>query len=384
MKDALTDTKTTDSANNMVAAESTTSSTANTSKASGRQRFILLDTLRGYAALVIMFYHFSAFTPNFAGYMAVDFFLILSGFVLTHAYFSNDKLNLWSFIQARFARLYPLHLVTLLAMVGLTMLMGQWFDKTDFLLHFFMIHNIGLGPDTIEFNAPSWSIAVEFWVNVVMAMVLVTFASKLTHRPLRWAILLGIAFFCFAIIAASKGHLNVVEQNILGYVNLGLLRGFASFCVGVVIYEVYTKLSPLLTDQHKNLITLLTPPAIMVFALSLFYPQKETAFDFLLIPLFSVVVFLAAFETGLGVNRLKRFAYLGSISFAVYLVHVPVQRFLEVVLNGAGGLATYVFLSTVMTLTIASLTHHLFELPMNRLVKKWLRWGGNLLKKRRA
>jgi len=384
VKDALTGTHTADSAIKVAGAQSTSPSSANTPKASGRQRFILLDTLRGYAALVIMFYHFSAFTPHFAGYMAVDFFLILSGFVLTHAYFSNDKLNLWSFIQARFARLYPLHLVTLLAIVGLTMVMGQWFDKSDFLLHFFMIHNIGLGPDTIEFNSPSWSIAVEFWVNVVIATGLVTFAHKLTHRPLRWAILLGIAFVCFAVIAASKGHLNVVEQNILGYVNLGLLRGFASFCIGVVIYEVYARVAPTLTDQHKSLIALLTPPAILVFALSLFYPHKETAFDFLLVPLFSVVVFLAAFETGLGVNRLKRFAYLGAISFAVYLVHVPVQRFFEIVLNGAGGLATYVFLSTVVTLAIASLTHHLFELPMNKLVKKWLRWGGNLLKRRRA
>lgn len=377
MKDALTGTTVTDRISNEVASE-------NAPKASSRQRFILLDTLRGYAALVIMFFHFSAFTPHFAGYMAVDFFLILSGFVLTHAYFSSDKLNFWSFAQARFSRLYPLHVVTLLAMVALTMIMGQWFDKTDFLLHFLMIHNIGLGPDTIEFNSPSWSISVEFWVNLVIAAMLLTFASKLTHRPVRWFILLSIAFFCFAVIAASTGHLNVVETNIFGYVNLGLLRGFASFCIGIVIYEVFTKVAPLLTDRHKKLIALLTLPAIMLFALSLFYPQKETAFDFLLVPLFSVVVFLAAFEMGPGINQLKRFAYLGSISFAVYLIHVPVQRFFEVVLDGAGGLATYVLLSTIVTLAVSSLTHHFFELPVNRLMKKWLRWGGNKLMRRKV
>ncbi|MEO9970266.1 MAG: acyltransferase [Hyphomonadaceae bacterium] len=345
-----------------------------------KQRFVALDALRGYAALSIMFYHFQQFTPLFAGYLAVDFFLILSGFVLTHAYFSRDDFNVWGFVQARIARLYPLHLITLLFMAGLSLVMGWYVDKSDFLLHFLMIHNIGLGPDTIVLNSPSWSISVEFWVNIVIALALISVIPSSKQRWLRWGVLLGISCVPLGSLALSTGHLNVVEANLFPFVNLGLLRGFASFCLGIIVYEAFSYYGPLFTDKTHRLIAKLTPPAIILFAVSLFYPIKETAIDFVMIPFFAIVVFLTAFETGKGIGHLKQCAYLGSISFAVYLIHVPVQRFFEVALDGSGSLA-HVFLSTVTTIGLAALAHHYFELPMNRRVKSTLKYGTRLLKR---
>lgn len=345
-----------------------------------KQRFVVLDALRGYAALVIMFYHLQPFTPLFSGYLAVDFFLILSGFVLTHAYFSRDDFSFWEFLLARFARLYPLHLITLLFMAGLGLAMGWYVGKMDFLLHFLMIHNIGFGPDKIVFNAPSWSISVEFWINAVMALALMAIPT-LKQREVRWTVLIGVSWGLLGSLALSAGHLNVVETNLVPFVNLGLLRGFASFCIGIVVYEAFSLYGPSFTDKTRRLIAQLTPPAIILFAMSLFIPFKETAIDFVILPFFAVVVFLAAFETGKGVGHLKQYAYLGSISFAIYLVHVPVQRFFEVALNGSGGPITYVVLSTVTTIGIAALAHHYFELPMNRKVKTWLRYCARRLKR---
>jgi len=64
------------------------------------KRFVLLDSLRGYAAFAIMILHFPEINGSLNTYLAVDFFLILSGFVLMHAYFRNPEFSLVSFAQA--------------------------------------------------------------------------------------------------------------------------------------------------------------------------------------------------------------------------------------------------------------------------------------------
>lgn len=347
---------------------------------SAKHRFLVLDALRGFAALVIMIYHFKAVSPHFASYLAVDFFLILSGFVLTHAYFRHDGFNIWAFAQARVARLYPLHLVTLIASLGVYTLTHRYIDKSDLVLHALMLHNIGLGPDTIEFNSPAWSISVEFWVNMVIALGLITIIPKLSKRWARWGTLTAISLIAFAALFVSPGHLNGVEKNIVPFVNMGLLRGFGSFCLGIIIYELYVHLLPTIDDKKLILISRLTPITILLFAIALFSPVKETAFDFLMVPFFCLVVFLAAFERGFGVAGLGRLSYLGTISFAVYLVHRPVQQFFAHMLDGAGGFPAQFALSVLTTLALAVLANKYLEIPANRLGKKLLGTLGNWLK----
>lgn len=346
-----------------------------------KQRFVVLDTLRGYAAIVIVLYHYKAVRPLFASYLAVDFFLILSGFVLTHAYFSQPNFRFWPFVQARFARLYPLHLLTLITSAGVYLLVGRYLDKSDFLLHALMIHNIGIGPDSIEFNSPSWSISVEFWVNVALGGALLWCLPSLKSRWIRWGVLLGVSYLAFIVLALHAGHLNAVEDNVVPLVNAGLLRGLASFCIGIVIYELFVFVKPKLDAAGYRLISRLTPMVIVLFVMSLLNPAVETAADFLYIPFFAGVVFLAAFERGVGVAQLGRFAYLGSISFALYLVHRPIQQFFVHILDGTGGLAAEMGLSLVVIFAAAHLAHRYFELPMNRLVKRLLERGGHVLRR---
>jgi len=345
-----------------------------------KHRFLVLDTLRGYAALAIMVYHFKVVSPLYASYLAVDFFLILSGFVLTHAYFRHDSFNFWSFAQARFARLYPLHFVTMIASLGVYMLTERYIDKTDLVLHTLMIHNIGLGPDTIEFNSPAWSISVEFWVNIVMAIALITVLPTLRHRWARWCSLAAISYGAFAILSVSPGHLNGVAENVVPFVNMGLLRGFGSFCLGIVVYELYLYALPKLNKDALTLIGRLTPVAIVLFAMSLFSPLKETPLDFLFVPFFCIVVFLAAFERGRGVYQLGKLSYIGTISFAVYLIHRPVQQFFAHILDGSGGFPVQFVLSVVTTVALAVLTNKYLEIPANRYGKIVLRALGNKAK----
>ena len=158
------------------------------------------------------------------------------------------------------------------------------------------------------------------------------------------------------------------------------MRGFGSFCLGIIVYELYAHLLPTISEKKLALISGLAPLAIILFAVSLFSPIKETAFDFLMVPFFCLVVFLAAFERGLGVASLGRLSYLGTISFAVYLIHRPVQQFYAHMLDGAGGFPAQFAISVLTTLALAVLANKYFEIPANRLGKKVLRTLGNWLK----
>lgn len=80
------------------------------------QTFRSLDGLRGIAALLVAFYHWNVFhwMFSFYGYMAVDLFFVLSGFILAHRYLYACSIAKESdFLVARFARLYPMHLFAL-------------------------------------------------------------------------------------------------------------------------------------------------------------------------------------------------------------------------------------------------------------------------------
>ena len=99
-----------------------------------------LTSLRGIAAIVVVILHFAYSTLPEAGvilsrstrffrdgYLFVDLFFILSGFIMTHVYLESflmgvNKTSYWTFIRARFARIYPLHLFTLGVLVGLELL----------------------------------------------------------------------------------------------------------------------------------------------------------------------------------------------------------------------------------------------------------------------
>lgn len=77
--------------------------------------FHTLDSLRGLAAIAIVVFHV---TGDWGGYLAVDFFLVLSGFILSHKYLYMSDVDSISFVGSRLARLYPLHIYSLFTFFG--------------------------------------------------------------------------------------------------------------------------------------------------------------------------------------------------------------------------------------------------------------------------
>ncbi|HEX8021932.1 acyltransferase, partial [Mucilaginibacter sp.] len=178
-----------------------------------KQHFEILDGLRGVAAIAVVTFHFmeivySDYSKDFIGhgFLAVDFFFCLSGFVIGYAYDDRiGKMGIKEFFKSRFIRLHPLVIIG--SVLGL---LGFLFDPLAtqpiarsagsilllFLSSIFMIPNPGMTEryfNLFGFNAPAWSLFWEYVANIVYALVL----YRLARRYLIMLVVISAVGICY-------------------------------------------------------------------------------------------------------------------------------------------------------------------------------------------
>lgn len=133
-------------------------------------RFVQLDALRFFFAVIVVLGHAFGFPQTLVhGAFAVDFFFILSGFVLSHALIGRP-VSAAGFAWARLARLYPLHLLTLgwIVLIALRTVPQDLIPAApELAVHLTMLQGLSLLSQH-SWNHPSWSISVEFIVNILI------------------------------------------------------------------------------------------------------------------------------------------------------------------------------------------------------------------------
>ena len=335
------------------------------------RRFEVLDALRGVAALGVAWFHYRS---GWAGYLAVDFFLVLSGFVLSHGYLYRDRdLSLGRFVTNRLVRLYPLHLVTLLAFaLTASLLEPERLEYavggvTSFVQHLTLTHNVGLSAGELTWNEPSWSISVEFWINVAF--------FALVTRATRSGLLLALSTVLLGTVFLQTGHLDTTATNYFGVLNSGLVRCTGSFLLGIVTYRVCRTLRP--EALAPRLLGALEWVCVALCALVVFARDgKFSALDFAAPLVFCLTVGVFAFEGGRLSRLLGRFGHLGAISYSIYLNQITVLVLLLHVVGPelSGRTAFFLPLYTVVLLAVSHLTYTRFELPVSRALRQ--RIGG--------
>lgn len=331
--------------------------------------------------------HLGGFAAPHKAYLAVDFFFILSGFVLTGAYLR--KAEAAGFFRAymidRIARLYPLHLATLSVLLVINVVFwlstGQALESGwsygdghayTFVLNLLMLQNVGLTTDS-SWNAPSWSISVEFVANIGLGLLFLYLATK--RRAWPW--LLTVALLCYVILFNAYGHLGVFTETAFGFANTGLLRGIAGIALGVVAWQVFDAVKA----NGSGLEPFAAMGCIIAFLGLILFAPSLANLDFLVIPLMLGGVLLTALSEGRapiqkGWMRSTLLA-LGASSYAVYLIHWPIITFIRYQLVYAWGWPIDIAdpaTTAAILLTIALLAfpvHYYFELPMQKKVRSW-------------
>lgn len=285
------------------------------------RRFVVLDFYRYVAALGVFVFHLKnidgSISPAWNGSFGlfVDMFFILSGFVISYSYpaKSNERHSYLRFMQRRIARIYPLHLLTLLAFMGLALAGIQGSTSgtsaSDFIYNLFLVQAWGV-TDHLSFNTPAWSISAELFCYLLFPIL------TLLARSVSPAILALIVAVSYGILA--HGHLPIWQERSQMYganFDYGMLRALPSFLNGILLAILFR-----LSGNYRKRIVILA--GVSVFALAVLILNIFAKPDLAII-LFSLAILLtaigeSAFDRVPGAAWLAR---LGNTSYAVYLLH---------------------------------------------------------------
>lgn len=298
-------------------------------------RFETLDSWRGICAIFVVIFHFicampssfetSAFVRN--SYLFVDFFFVLSGFVLCHSYRGkiSGMRDVGRFAVRRFGRVWPLHAVVLGAFVAAIVVIGRyphpddltltWSSNTyavDALLPSLLLLN-AIKLQGSVWNGPAWSIGAEFYIYLLFALVLVLAPRRLL--PLCIGLSIGALTLIFWL---APDLMNTTWDY-------GLIRCVAGFFGGAAAYHCYERVG----RQYPLKATVNELAAVALVVLFVFNagngPDSVFVTSLAAPFVFGVAVVIFAGEHGFLslALRARPFRALGRYSFSIYMIHQP-------------------------------------------------------------
>ncbi len=342
--------------------------------AQDKQRYTLLDGLRGLAALGVILDHVPSgpLVHIFPGrYLGVQFFFVLSGFVMCHAYRERlaSGMSAIELLRVRFIRLYPLYLLAfaIAAVLALAYAVAGWRHYHPHELATMIWFGALMLPTPFSrggalypLNGPSWSLFFELVVNFIYSLV----ARWLT--PAVFVVMLTVSgstyvWSCFAHTAATGAWQ-------WSHFDMGLSGVIYDFFMGVLIYEISTRRR------------LPQPPAWLAFIVylailmvSLHGVQLQAWIAFVSIILMPLLVALFANSEVKGAFS-KVCALSGALSYGVYILHVPIAGAITAItdklkLPPGQGMGMY-FLVASTALLAAAIADVCYDRPARKLLNR--------------
>jgi len=290
-------------------------------------RFDVLDSFRGLCAACVVFFHIqlvSGFTESLFirnADLLVNFFFVLSGFVLSYAYGSREELGFRAFLISRTFRLVPLHWLMLAVFIvieafkvvaarkGVAFNYAPFtggFAPVELLPNMFLVQAWTPFTEIMSFNYPSWSISVEFYLYLIFATFMLLSSGR---RYWAWG---GVSLAAFALL---YGEVPVLTDR--------ALTGLACFFAGALTYRVFALISRIRRPGVALMTGLECAAMLSVVVVNSMRFSNQSLVASLL---FCVVVLIFAFEGGRLSRLLKArpLALLGRISYSLYMTHVAV------------------------------------------------------------
>ena len=306
--------------------------------------FYGIDFLRWFAAFGVVLYHYSLhFRVNeinynpFLNYLIINrefaqnfvwLFWGISGFIFTNIYI-HKQVSFQKFVIARFARLYPLHLITLISVMILQYISLKNFNYTQenylndiyhFILHLFFASDWGL-QKYWSFNVPVWSISIEVPIYFLF------FISLLYVRKFKiiFSILIAVFFYYFF---PKIFNFDLNKWQSLALFNFKTCIFY--FFFGSAIYFFYTNFK-----KFKKILFFLSLILILISIFFLNYDFKSNIsiyFPSTFILIQSLILFFACSDDILK-NCTKKIFLLSNTSYSIYLIHFPIQLIILIIFD---------------------------------------------------
>lgn len=289
---------------------------------SDTRRFVALDSWRGIAALGVVLHHVAgdhglvSMDWHLALGLSVDFFFVLSGFVIAGAYGERiaQGFPVRTFLWLRLGRIYPMHVVVLLIYIAeeLVLAILGWTHgghpaftanrDISLVVPTLLLVQAFTQPGQDSWNIQSWSISVELWLYVIWALM--------------WRLIGRRAILLAVIVAAALMAIAAFRTEWLGP-QMWAVRGFSGFGLGMGTWWLHERLGarePSLAQATMlELTTVVAAVAVVAFWAPLIVAD----------PVFAALVLVFAFQRGAFSRLLMRapFVLVGAVSYSLYMIH---------------------------------------------------------------
>jgi peptidoglycan/LPS O-acetylase OafA/YrhL len=348
---------------------------------------VSLTTIRGILAVWVVLYHFwndvvllfpgaDFLSPVIhRGSLAVPAFFMLSGYVLAYNYFTQffrlDRRQILRFYALRLARIYPVHFVTLIAVLAM-FLIGRRFGVelssrgyllSDFLLNVFLMHT-WVPNFELNWNYPSWSISSEWFAYLIFPWLIFAL-SKIEWT--RWK----ASMFLIGALSASVGVIQagrMIPMQELVLVIPNFIFGIAVF-VGLRTIDL---------GQRSSFLVRCLPETMLLSVVAACYlPHARAAVAVASLGLGSLVFILAALGSRCHAHwNWNSGRLLGEASYSLYMTHTIVQKIVYTLLPASRFSDSTWFVKSVVLLAYSAsiiaccaLTYIVIEYPARRIGK---------------
>ncbi|MBP2195117.1 acyltransferase family protein [Pantoea cypripedii] len=351
-----------------------------------------LTGLRGLAAISVMFYHYHFFRflngPERVffehGYLMVDVFFVLSGFVMAMTYGhyftgENSFRNYFEFLGRRIARIYPIY--ALMTIIAAIFVVKGWMDlwpgpslfvKT--VLNLTMLQSLLL---ISTLNGPGWSISAE-WIVYLFFPLLVHFCLHCSKK----ITLIVVLIFVAALPLMTMSPSLIDEPRRAGILDIWsyqtaypVLRCFIGFVFGMVAFRFNTLLF-FKTSTVREFMTIAVTLSIVIL---MFFKSS----DVLIVYLFPFLIAMIYHEGSYisKVLSIQPIYYLGKISFSIYMIHYSMIYFINHCLDYfyQNGIITHtiayltIFSFGILVMVFAGLTYQYIEKPSRQRIRQSLK-----------
>ena len=338
-----------------------------------------ISSLRFIFIIAIFLHH--TITYEGGGYLGVEFFFILGGFVMTLGYkdkIQASRFSYKSFILKRLAKYYPLHWLCLAAFVVLFLLWGDLGkDKVvPLVLNAALLQSwVPLKTVYFSFNAPSWFLSSMLFLVAVFPFLLKGIKAVLKSRlwtAVLLAALIAVYLALFVTLKEDYRHFGLYINPLVRMIDFifGIMSAFLFLSIKAREKDLAASALPMKILMYGSL-------ALLVF-LSLVLPTRYLMCSLIFAPLVCALLILVSLEPvgGKSLFSWKPLVFLGGFSFEIYMIHVVCLRYFDSFRNIFSGWVDdkllYLPVYLVLTLLLAIACRKLFVVPVSRYLTRAL------------